>query len=52
VFAQKASNGDIDHTTVSSLVDAEGNLRVQYLGAGFDPDEFRGDLLGLVDEIR
>ena len=31
-------------------VDPRGILRVQYLGARFDPEEFRRDLLSLVKE--
>jgi protein SCO1/2 len=52
VFARKTADGDFDHTTVASLVDANGNLRVQYLGARFDLEEFRGDLVSLMDEAR
>ena len=50
VFARKSPTGDIDHTFLTSLVDPRGILRVQYLGVRFDPEEFRSDLLGLVDE--
>ncbi len=46
--AQKQDGGGIDHTQLTSIVDAEGALRVQYLGARFDPDEFRHDLLSLL----
>jgi protein SCO1/2 len=46
--AQKPDGGSIDHTQLTSIVDAEGALRVQYLGARFDPDEFRHDLLSLL----
>jgi protein SCO1 len=50
VFAQKAAGGEIDHTFLTSLIDPEGILRVQYIGVRFDPDEFRSDLMSLVDE--
>jgi protein SCO1 len=50
VFAAPAGNGDIDHTFLTSLVDRNGMLRVQYLGVRFDPDEFRRDLLSLARE--
>jgi protein SCO1/2 len=50
VYASKASSGDIDHTFLTSLIDSKGMLRVQYLGVRFDAEEFRRDLLGLVDE--
>lgn len=52
VIAMKKADGDVDHTLLTSLVDRNGILRVQYLGAGFDLEEFRGDLLSLLDEAR
>jgi protein SCO1/2 len=52
VIAIKKADGDVDHTLLTSIVDPNGKLRVQYLGAGFDLEEFRGDLLNLVDEAR
>lgn len=52
VIAIKKADGDVDHTLLTSLVDRNGILRVQYLGAGFDLEEFRGDLLSLLDEAR
>src|SRR5215813_6681839 len=48
VFAASAPDGNIDHTFLTSLVDPQGNLRVQYLGVRFDPEEFRRDLLSLL----
>jgi protein SCO1/2 len=50
VFADKNSKGEVDHTFLTSIVDRNGMLRVQYLGVRFDPDEFRRDLLSLVKE--
>ena len=50
VFFQKKGDGSVDHTQLTSLVDAKGEMRVQYLGARFNPDEFRHDLLSLVGE--
>ena len=50
VFASKSSDREVDHTNLTSLVDPRGMLRVQYLGVRFDPDEFRRDLLGLVEK--
>ncbi|MBY5391369.1 SCO family protein [Rhizobium leguminosarum] len=52
VIARKTANGDVDHTLLTSLVDPNGMLRVQYLGAGFDLEEFRSDLLSLLEEAR
>jgi protein SCO1/2 len=50
VFASKSTDGNVDHTFLTSIVDRRGILRAQYLGARFDPDEFRRDLLGLLQE--
>jgi protein SCO1 len=50
IFVSKAAGGDVDHTFLTSLVDPRGILRVQYLGVRFDPEEFRRDLLSLLDE--
>ena len=50
VFAAKTESGDVDHTFLTSIIDPRGILRVQYLGARFDPEEFRRDLLSLVNE--
>jgi protein SCO1/2 len=50
VYASKAENGDVDHTFLTSIVDARGILRVQYLGVRFDPEEFRHDLVRLLNE--
>ena len=50
VFAAKTAQGDVDHTFLTSIIDQNGMLRVQYLGVRFDPDEFRRDLLSLLKE--
>ncbi|MGA8697984.1 MAG: SCO family protein [Xanthobacteraceae bacterium] len=50
VFAAKTADGDVDHTFVTSIIDPHGILRVQYIGVRFDPDEFRRDLLSLLQE--
>jgi len=50
VFASKTANGDVEHTFLTSIVDPRGVLRVQYVGVRFDPDEFRHDLLSLLQE--
>ena len=52
VFAEKAVGGTIDHTLLTSIVDPKGMIRVQYIGYRFDPEEFRTDLLSLVDQIE
>ena len=43
-------DGQVDHTLLTTLVDRHGIMRVQYLGYRFDPEEFRHDLLDLVNE--
>ena len=43
-------DGQIDHSMLTTLVDREGVMRVQYLGYRFDEEEFRHDLLALVNE--
>ena len=50
VFAAKNANGDVDHTFLTSIIDQRGILRVQYLGVRFDPEEFRRDLISLLQE--
>lgn len=50
VFARKTSRGDVDHTFLTSLVDREGALRVQYMGVRFDPDEMLRDLRSLLHD--
>ena len=50
VYASKTENGDVDHTFLTSIIDPRGILRVQYLGVRFDPEEFRRDLLSLLNE--
>ena len=50
IFFDKKQDGSVDHTQLTTLVDAEGQMRVQYLGARFDPEEFRHDLMSLIDK--
>jgi protein SCO1/2 len=50
VYAAKTETGDVDHTFLTSIVDRNGILRVQYLGVRFDSEEFRRDLLSLLEE--
>jgi protein SCO1 len=50
VYAAKTETGDLDHTFLTSIVDPNGILRVQYAGVRFDPEEFRHDPLSLVEE--
>jgi protein SCO1 len=50
VFFAKHEDGSVEHSQLTTLVDADGQMRVQYLGARFDPEEFRRDLMSLVDK--
>jgi protein SCO1/2 len=43
-------DGQLDHSLLTTLVDRQGVMRVQYLGYRFDEEEFRQDLLSLVKE--
>jgi protein SCO1 len=52
VFVSQEATGDVNHTFLTSLIDRDGNLRVQYLGVRFDPEEFRRDLLSLLGETH
>lgn len=42
--------GRVEHTFLTSVVDRRGDLRVQYLGIRFDPQELLGDVRSLVKE--
>ena len=50
VFFLKKEDGSVEHSQLTTLVDADGQMRVQYLGARFDPEEFRRDLMSLLDK--
>lgn len=50
VVVRKIARRDVDHTLLTSIVDRRGILRVQYLGAWFDPNEFLGDLRSVLRE--
>ena len=52
VIYKKTPRGDVDHTFLTSLVDQNGTLRVQYMGVKFDPDEMLRDLKSLVQEAK
>ena len=50
VFFAKKEDGSVEHSQLTTLIDADGQMRVQYLGARFDPEEFRHDLMSLVEK--
>ena len=49
-FAKRQKPGDVDHLFLTSLIDRRGNLRVQYLGTRFEPDEMLRDVRALMRE--
>jgi protein SCO1/2 len=51
IFARRSASGDEDHTFLTSVIDGDGVLRVQYLGVRFDPAEFLRDLRTLLQEV-
>jgi len=50
IYYKNMPRGDVDHIFLTSLVDQRGVLRVQYMGARFDPDEMLRDLESLLRE--
>ena len=52
VYYKKMPSGDVDHTFLTSLVDRNGILRVQYMGVRFNPDEMLRDLRSLLQESK
>jgi len=50
VFRQKRDDGEVDHTLLTSIIDRNGTVRVQYMGMLFDPEEFLHDLRDLMQE--
>ena len=52
IYYKKTPRGDVDHTFLTSLVDQNGTLRVQYMGVKFNPDEMLRDLKSLIQEAK
>lgn len=52
IYARRKPAGDVDHTFLTSIIDPEGVLRVQYQGVRFDAGEFLRDLRSLLAEGR
>jgi protein SCO1/2 len=50
VFFKQQKPGSVDHTFLTSIVDQQGTLRVQYLGWRFDTNEFLADIRSLLPE--
>jgi protein SCO1/2 len=52
VFRKMQDNGSLDHSFLTSIIDAYGVIRVQYLGTRFDQKEFLSDLSSLLAEMH
>ena len=52
IYFKKNPRGDVDHTFLTSLVDQNGTLRVQYMGVKFNPGEMLRDLQSLIRELK
>ena len=50
IFYKKTARGEVDHTFLTSLIDARGRLRVQYLGVRFEPTELLKDVRSVLAE--
>ncbi len=48
VYVKRQPDESIDHTFLTSLIDSDGIIRVQYQGAQFERDEFLADLRALI----
>ena len=48
VYVKRQADDSIDHTFLTSLIDRDGIIRVQYQGTQFDRDEFLSDLRALI----
>ena len=49
-YAKRIDRGNVDHLFLTSLIDRQGRIRVQYLGYRFNPDEMLADLRALLSE--
>lgn len=49
-LARRQDNGEVDHSFLTSLIDRQGMIRVQYLGVRFSPGEFIADVRALLKE--
>jgi protein SCO1 len=50
IFVKKTARDDVDHTFLTSVIDARGVLRVQYMGVRFDPTELLADIRSVLAE--
>jgi protein SCO1/2 len=49
-YAKRTGRASVDHLFLTSLIDRQGRIRVQYLGYRFKPDEMLADLRALLSE--
>lgn len=52
IYLGKQPRAYLDHTSLTSVVDQTGTLRVQYIGARFDPEEMKRDISRLIAEPK
>ena len=50
IYRKTISDGGMDHSFLTSIIDRDGTLRVQYLGVRFESKEFLADLKLLLNE--
>ena len=50
VFFMQQTDESVDHNLLTTLIDRSGNMRVQYMGEQFDPNEMLDDIRGLISE--
>jgi protein SCO1/2 len=50
VYHRRTARGDVDHTFLTSVIDPQGLLRVQYMGVRFEPSELLDDVRTLLRE--
>jgi protein SCO1/2 len=49
-YAKRTDRGSLDHLLLTSLIDRQGRVRVQYLGYRFKPGEMLADIRALLSE--
>ncbi len=49
VFFARLPSGGVEHNLLTTVIDADGQMRVQYVGERFDPEELLKDIRKLAD---
>jgi protein SCO1/2 len=52
IYYKRGPRGTVDHSFLTSLIDARGTLRVQYMGVRFNADELLEDIRKLLGDGR